>query len=160
MKKIITLVSIIALFSSCEDVREESSNVMNERAVVVTTLYSPSEHHTDITPTAFDHGILVGTDYNGNQGIRLSKNLQITSTTIPEKYGVVFQCQHGTFTIEGSDQKYRILSQKLIRSVGDTVNILYKEQYSVTYEKKDGLTREIRRVLRKLDFVDAQITKK
>ena len=160
MKKIITLLSIVAFLSSCEDVREESSNVMNEKATVVTLIYSPSEHHTDITPTAFSHGDLVGTDYNGNSGIRLSKNLQITSTTIPEKYGVVFQCQHGTITVEGSDQKYRILSQKLQGSIGDTVSILYKEQYSVTYEKKDGLTREIRRVLRKLDFVDAQLTKK
>ncbi len=158
MKKIITLLGIAALFASCQDIRTESSDTMYEKATIVTLIYSPSEHKTEITQTAFgSKGMGIGTDWNGNTGIKISKNYQITSTTIPEKYGVVFQCQHGTFTVEGSDQKYKVLSQKLSKEVGDTVNILYKEQYLVTYEKdKDGKSKEVSRVLKKLDFIDAQ----
>lgn len=179
MKKIILSLAIVATLTNCTDVRTETSELKHETAVVVTMIYSPSEHKTEITRTAYNdinaNSLLdeddnlglspimnTGTDYNGNQGIKISKNHQITSTTIPEKYGVVFQCQHGTFTIEGSEQKHRVLYHKLYNSTRDTVDILYKEQYFVTYEedKKTGKDVETKRVLNKLDFIDAQILKK
>lgn len=163
MKKLILALPLIALFS-CTDVRTESSELLHEKAVIVTMIYSPSEHKTEITKTASKsfNSDMTGTDWNGNEGVRISKNHQITTTVIPEKYGVVFQCQHGTFTIEGSEQKHQVLYHKLYNSIRDTVDILYKEQYLVTYEEDKATKKsvETKRVLNKLDFIDAQIIKK
>lgn len=160
MKKLI-LISIMALMiAGCDDIRIEYSDTLHEKAVVVTLIYSPSQHNTELTNTMYNvdgKDGMIGTDWNGNTGIRVGKNLQITSTTIPEKYGVVFQCQHGTFTIEGSDQKYKILHDKLANSIRDTVDILYKEEFRVKYEDKNGQTVETSRTLNDMDFLDAQI---
>jgi hypothetical protein len=179
MKKIFLSLAIAATLTNCTDVRTETSELKHEKSTVVTLIYSPSKHETKITRTAYndlntnslldeddDFGLSpivnTGTDYDGNQGIKISKNHQITNTTIPEKYGVVFQCEHGTFTVEGSEQKHRVLYHKLYNSTRDTVDILYKEQYFVTYEedKATGKKVETKRVLNKLDFIDAQILKK
>lgn len=166
MKNSILIVCSLVLLNSCSDVRTETSTLLHEDAVVVTTIYSPSQHNTEITRTAYDHGsgddyIQTGTDYNGNTGIKIGENVQITHTTVPEKYGVVFQCSHGTFSIEGSETKHKILYDKLNRSIGDTVDVMYKEMYNVTYEKPEGskVAVETKRELYKLDFIDAQIKK-
>lgn len=155
MKKVLLFGSLLAL-ASCADTEIQETPVLKEKAVVVTTLYSPSRHDTRVTQTAFDHGGVMGTDYNGNSGVKISKNMQITTTTIPEKYGVAFQCEHGTFTVEGEDNKYRVLHNKLSSSVGDTVTVLYKEQYKLTYEKINGVRTLVKRELYDLDFIDAQ----
>ena len=151
MKKMLSVFAIasIALLSSCNDTEIQSSGVLKEKAVVVTLIHSPSEHHTNVTQTAFDQGGLMGTDYNG-------KDLQITTTTIPEKFGVAFQCEHGTFTVEGSETKHKVLYDKFYREVGDTVTILYKEEYLLTYETKNKERVLVKKELRRLDFVDAQ----
>lgn len=160
MKKVLSVLALasIVLLSSCEDTEIETSGILKEKAVVVTLIHSPSEHHTNLTTTAYDHGedSFTGTDYNGNTGFKVSKNLQVTTTTIPEKFGVAFQCEHGTFTVEGSETKHKMLYDKLYREVGDTVTILYKEQYLLTYETKDKVRTLVKRELRRLDFVDAQ----
>lgn len=165
MKKLLMFLPILFfVFSGCIHTETEYSDVLHEKAVIVTLIYSPSEHKTELTNTAFSTNgdNMVGTDWNGNTGLRISKNYQLTSTTIPEKYGVVFQCQHGTFTVEGSDQKDRILHDKLHGNIKDTVEILYKEQYLVTYDDKDkdGKEEVVSKVLKRLDFVDAQVIKK
>lgn len=180
MKKSLFILVIISLFISCQDIRTETSEVMHEKAVVVTSIYSPSEHKVEIKRTAYDNfnalsgtdgvldedddillnvGIKTGVDFDGNEGIKVSKNHQITSTTIPEKFGIVFQCNHSTFSIEGSEQKHRILYNKLMRNINDTVDVIYKEVYTVTYEDKDGKKVETSRVLTKFDFIDAQLLK-
>lgn len=181
MKKLILILSTILLFASCTDVRTEYSPVLHEKAVVVALIYSPSEHKTELKRTAYntnntygtnnsvldDDGsvpdlIQTGIDHDGNEGIKVGKNHQITTTTIPEKYGVVFQCEHGTFTIEGSEQKHRVLYHKLYNNVRDTTDILYKEEYRVTYEEDKQTQKKVetQRVLNKLDFIDAQLIKK
>lgn len=144
------------LFVGCQDVRIESSETLKEKAVIITLIHSPSEHHTDLTQTAFKTGVM-GTDFDGNTGIHVGGGMQITSTTIPEKFGVAFQCKHGTFTIEGSETKHQVLYNKLMKNVGDTINILYQEQYRVVYEEnKEGKKVVTSRELYKLDFIDAQ----
>lgn len=166
----------LSVLSSCTDVRTEYSETLHEDAVVVTLIYSPSEHRTEITRTAYDNNgifdddedddfglfnsVRTGTDYDGNEGIKISKNRQITSTTIPERHGV-FQCSHSTFTIEGTKPKYKVLYSKLYNSIRDTVDILYREEYRVTYEKKEGSDEKVQtqKILSKLDFIDAQIKK-
>lgn len=179
MKKSLLILAIVSLFISCQDIRTETSELLHEKAVIVTSIYSPSEHKVEIKRTAYDNSnvlnnlsdeddddlllnsgiIKTGVDYDGNEGIKVGKNHQITSTTIPEKYGVVFQCKHSTFSIEGSEQKHRILYNKLMRNINDTVDVIYKEVYTVTYEEKDGKKVETSRVLTKFDFIDAQILK-
>lgn len=166
MKKLF-LISIVSLFLfSCNDTKLEKSETLHEKAVIVNVLYSPSQHNTEITRTAYHDpmgqdfgGISYGVDYNGNSGIKVGKNMQITSTTIPEKYGVVFQCEHGTFSIDGSNPKYKILYDKLNRNVGDTVDVLYQEEYLLTFETKNDVRTQVSRVLNRLDFIDAQLIK-
>jgi hypothetical protein len=165
MKKLFLFSIVTALIAGCSNAKTEYSDVLHEKAVIVTLIYSPSEHRTEITETVMDdfNSPLHGTDWNGNKGIKLGEidgsQIQLTSTTIPEKYGVVLQCQHGTFTVEGSKPKHKILYQKLQRNVGDTVDVLYKEAYSVTYDKNDK-SKVLSRQLIDMDFVDAQLIKK
>ena len=164
MKKIILLIFPLILLSGCIHTETEHSGVLHEQATIVTLIYSPSEHKTELTNTAYstNNDDLIGTDWDGNTGIKISDNYQITSTTIPEKYGVVFQCQHGTFTVEGSEQKHKVLYDKLRSNIKDTVDVLYKEKYLVTYDDKDkdGKDEVVSRILQGLDFIDAQCIKK
>jgi hypothetical protein len=161
MKKLLLLSTAILFLVGCSNTKTEYSEVLHEKAVIVTLIYSPSEHRTELTNTAFNTNDddIIGTDWNGDLGIKVSKNYQLTSTTIPEKYGVVFQCQHGTFTVEGSEQKHKILYNKLKKNVGDTTNVIYKEEYLVTYDDKDE-KKVVSRQLTGMDFVDAQLLKK
>jgi hypothetical protein len=155
MKNLFLILATIALVG-CKDTEMLTTGILKEKAVVVTLIHSPSEHNTELTQTAFHNGDIMGTDINGNQGIKVGKNMQLTTTEIPERFGVAFQCEHGTFTIEGSESKHRVLYNKLSREVGDTVTILYKEIYMLTYETKDKERKLISKVLTKLDFIDAQ----
>lgn len=158
MRNLILTITLVTLIG-CKETKIEVSETLSEKATVIALMYSPSEHHTDIEYTVADVGGVAGFDYNGNIGLKVGRDIQITSTTIPEKYGVAFQCAHGTFTIDGDEPKYRVLYQKLLGSTGDTVNILYQEHYLVTYKEKENDTdpKEVEsRVLIKLDFIDAQ----
>jgi len=160
MKKILLFLSLtlsLTSFFGCDDVRTETSNILKERAIVVTLIHSPSEHNTELTSTMYHNdNSIIGTDWNANSGIKLGRGVQLTSTTIPEKFGVAFQCQHGTFTVEGSETKHRVLYDKLSPMIGDTVSVMYKEIYTVTYQKVNSKDSVISRVLSKLDFIDAQ----
>lgn len=155
MKQLLFL-SLLILASCGPSVKTESSDTMSEKAIVITTIHSPSEHHTELTPTMAGYNSAMGVDYDGNTGIRVGETFQITSTTIPEKFGVAFQCQHGTFTVEGSETKHKILYDKCQKFVGDTMTILYKEMYHVTYQKKNDSLVPFKRELFKMDFIDAQ----
>ena len=173
MKKVLVVLSIIALgflASSCGTQREKSGN-LHEKAIIVSMIYSPSIHETHLASTAMKvggkHGGL-GVDYNGNEGMRIGKHMQITSTTVPEQFGVVFQCQHGTFTIQGPGivndntiSKHKILYDKLNGHIRDTVDVIYQEIYDVTYDKDKttGKQVETSRVLVDMDFIDAQLLK-
>lgn len=172
MKRVLLVLSVFVLglfLTSCGPERERSGN-LHEKAVIVSMIYSPSIHETKLTSTAMGVGGKyggMGVDYNGNEGMRVGKHMQITSTTVPEQYGVVFQCQHGTFTIQGPGtindntiSKHKILYDKLNGHIRDTVDVIYKEIYDVTYDKdKSGKKVEISRVLVDLDFIDAQLLK-
>lgn len=159
MKKLLFAILSVMLLTSCADTEIETTNILKEKAVVVTLIHSPSEHYTDVTTTMYNHGkgSLTGTDYNGNTGVRIGKNVQLTTTTIPEKFGVAFQCEHGTFTVEGSETKHKVLYDKLYRAVNDTVIILYKEKYLLTYDTKNDKRELVKRELIRLDFIDAQL---
>lgn len=153
---------IALVLFSCSNTKTEYSPILHEQAVVVALIYSPSEHHTNLGTTMMDdfNNPMGGVDMNGNHGIKIGGGMQISESNIPEKYGVAFQCQHGTFTVEGSEVKHKVLYNKL--HVKDTVDVMYKEEYRVTYKKNDktGQKEVVNRVLNDLDFIDAQIVKK
>lgn len=167
MKKVFLVISVFVMgmfLMSCGPTREHSNN-MTEQATIISSIYSPSQHETHVGTTMMRdlNNPLGGVDMNGDHGIVVGKvngqTVQISESTIPEKFGIVFQCQHGTFTIEGSAQKYKILYDKLKDHVKDTVNVIYQEIYDVTYEKQNGKQVETKRVLVDLDFIDAQLLK-
>lgn len=113
----------------------EFSNVMIEPAVVVETVFTPSIHQSNID-------------------IGLTTNLDLSFTprsiNVPEKYAVVFQCDHGKFIIERKE-----LWDKL--KVGDKVVVSYREVYNVlsTDKDRDGV-RESSVSLVDYDFVSAK----
>ena len=148
------------LAGACKDVRTEKSAVLHEDAVVAARIYTPSTHDTQIGFKAFN---MVGSgagslsmDYDGNMGVGIGNGLQISSVTVPENYGVLFQCQHGNFTSQGPDARHQILYQQL--HDGQKVDVLYQEIYQATYDdtNDDGKKELLERVLVDFDFLDAQ----
>ncbi len=123
--------------------KEESSEILNEPAVVSEVVYNPSKHGSGMGPTI---------SLSGKVG------MAFTSVTIPEKYAVVFKCQHGKFIIEGEDQRHKDLWGRFDQ--GDSVRVSYKEMYQSEYhhfpsksQKQDSL---VKRTLVDFDFIDAK----
>ena len=133
----------ISLFTACKEVKTEISDVLHEDGKVVDLVYSPSNHGTGIGPTV---------DLTGDGGMGIA----VTSVDIPEKYAVVFRCQHGKFIIEGTDEKYKNLWSRLEEN--QEVDITYRERYKITYDDidNDGKKEPIEKRLIKYDFLDAQ----
>ena len=132
------LAGSLALNGCSDYTKNEQSEVLHEKGKVVTTLYSKEHNSSDV-------GV----------GITTGGDLAITSTSvnIPETWGVVFRCEHkNKFPIHGSDEKYKKLWEKL--DEGDSVNIAYKENYLVKYERKTG--KVISKELIDYDFIDAK----
>lgn len=130
MKRLLALTALVAL-AACQDVREETSDTLTEQGKVETLVYSPGFHKSDVN---------VGIDFDGNL------TFTPTSVTVPDRYGVVFSCEHGhKFYIERREL-YERLTQ------GQEVTIYYKEIYRCRYE--DDVLQE--RVLVDYDFLDAK----
>ena len=131
------------LLTGCKETKTELSDILHEDAVVSETVYSPSRHGSDISPTY---------DLTGDGGVGFA----ITSVSIPEKYAVVFKCQHGKFIVEGTDKAHRDLWQRL--EEGKKVDVSYKEIYKAVYDDVDGDGEKdlLSRDLVDRDFLDAQ----
>lgn len=115
------------LLAACE--KYEYSETLTEQATVDDVVFAPSQHGSS-------SGIAI--DGNGRAGPTFS------SVSIPEKYAIVFRCQHGKFVVQGEGEKYRLLWERLHR--GQCVDVTYREEYVV---REDG------RVLTGYDFLDA-----
>lgn len=108
--------------------RTEYSSELTENGTVHDTAFIPKGHGSDLVLVPDSEG-----------GVSLSH----VSVNIPERYAIVFKCQHGKFVIEG--EKAKALYQKLDR--GDSVLIKYREVYRITKTETN---------LVDLDFVDAE----
>ncbi len=151
MKKIIVLLLLAVSFLGCEYNKTVTSDIMSEDAVVIHKLYSPSEHSTSVSPKLMSiggSGSPVGIGMDG-PGISMG-GLVISDTEVPEKWGIVFKCNHGSFTIDGSTKPYKELYDMF--NENDNVTINYREVYRERYTSKDSL---LSRVLVDLDFIDA-----
>lgn len=139
--------------SGCKEVKTETSDVLHEDATIVTRIHSPSTHKTELSPRL----VKVGSGFGiSEHGVGPSfGGIVITCSTVHEKYGAVFKCQHGTFTSQGSDERHKNLYDKL--QDGQEVDVTYKEIYRTTYKDTDGDGKKdlIERVLIGFDFLDA-----
>ena len=131
---------VIGTFSGCEQkriTRREISDILHEDAMVTETIYMPRRH-----------GSATGVDFN--------LNVTFSDVDIPEKYALVFKCQHGKFVIEGKGDRYKQLWSRFTQ--GDLADVEYKESYISVYEDKDGDGKKdlVERRLVDYDFIDAQ----
>ncbi len=140
MKNIINYTfGIIAIFTliGCGDIDKiEYGPVLTEEGEIYETAYVPAGHGSDIA---------VG--YNtGDQG-----GLSITpiSVDIPERYAVVFKCQHGKFVIDGN--KGEALYKRFEK--GDRCTITYREIIRIGMKDYE----EVSRTVYDLDFIDAKL---
>lgn len=134
-KLVIAGMAIVFLLQGCVREVTEYSPELTEEATVVDVVYVPSRHGDGVGPT-------VGS--NGEVG------LAFTSVDIPEKYAVVFECQHGKFIIEHNQEKTKELWQRLHRD--QKVTVTYREEYRAKYDGE----KLIERRLHKYDFIDAK----
>ncbi|MBI1957504.1 MAG: hypothetical protein HYS44_03570 [Candidatus Niyogibacteria bacterium] len=134
---------------ACKRTREEYSPVMHESGTVLQAVYTPSTHRTELGVTAFETGPL-GMDYSGNPGISLGNGMQISQVTVPEKFAIVFRCEHGEFIITRKD-----VYEQLKNFQGRAVDIEYREVYRVVYEEQDGKEQVLDRKLVDYDFIRA-----
>jgi len=142
----------------CKEIKTETSGVLHEDATVVNKIYTPSVHQAELNPTISKVGSSFGMS---GDGVGMSfGGMTITESTVPEKYGAVFKCKHGTFISQGSDKRHKNLYNKL--QEGQEVDVTYKESYRATYDDidDDGKKDLIERVLIKFDFLDANPKKK
>lgn len=127
----------------------EFSPVLEEDAVVVDLVYTPSQHGSGV-------GVGPSIDMTGEGGLGIA--IVPVSVDIPEKYAIVFKCQHGKFIIECNTPERKALWQKL--DEGQKVRVQYKEVYKVTYliykdENKRKVKELVAKNLKKYDFLTA-----
>lgn len=138
MKKTFFILTVaLMLATACDIPKTEYSDVMTEKGTVFDTTYIPKGHGKD-TAIGFSHSA-----NGGNGGITITP----VDIKIPERFAVVFKCQHGKFVIDG--KKAKDLYSRL--DPGDEVVIKYREVYKVTSNGKS---------LVDLDFIDATKTEK
>lgn len=138
---------IVLLLIGCQEVKREFSDTLHEDAVIIETVYTPSRHNSELGLTLIKTGP-IGMDFGGNFGIRLGSGLQISSVTVPEKFAIVFKCQHGQFIITRKE-----VYEKLKNHKGKAVDVAYREIYRTTYETKSGKKQVVERVLVDYNFL-------
>lgn len=110
------IVAVAFLFlASCYET--ETSEVLEEQAQVINTVYVPA--HEDTVPS-------VSVDADGGVSV------DIDTVDVPPFWSITFKCQHGQFTVTGSkaQEMYNRLKS------GDNVWVYYKEVFYK--EEKDG----------------------
>lgn len=128
MLKVLLAVACVFL-TACD--KFDYGHELTESAVVEDLVFAPSQHGS---------GSGFALDGKGRVGPAF------TSIDIPQKYAVVFHCQHGKFVIQGEGERYQKLWSSFSR--GDAATIRHREQYRLNH--KDGT-----RTLVRYDFIGA-----
>lgn len=128
--------NITILLVGCQEVKQEFSETLHEDAVIENVVYTPSKHESQIKLSA-GGGIMMG-------GIRIAR------VTVPEKFAVVFRCQHGQFIITRKE-----VYEKFKDHNGEMVDVAYRKVYMTTYDRKDGEKQIVANELVDYDFLDA-----
>lgn len=128
------LLFVVLLLAGCRKI-VESDNLYEDARVI----------HTDHIPSHTSVSFVPVVDADGN----ISTELDIDET--PPKWIVVFDCQHGGFTLEGGPgSKAQTMYRRFLE--GDNVIVTYRMQELV--EEKDGV--EVGRTFHDWRFVDAR----
>jgi hypothetical protein len=127
---------------------KEYSDELHEDATIVMTTFTPSSHDTKFEPSFGGSGSL-GYGPSG-VGFRVGKHWQITTVTVPEKFGTIFRCKHGEFTV-GRKEIY----DRFKNFAGKVADVSYREVYETVYETKDGERKMVSRSLVDYDFLNA-----
>lgn len=118
MKKwifLVCLLAIISIVAGCREKRE--SGVLHESATVRELIFTPEQH-----------GSGIGVGYNtgkGGGGVVSPIVIDVKAT-----YGVLFQCRHGNFVVQGDDEFHENLWKRMRK--GERVIVSYKETYWVS----------------------------
>lgn len=127
----------MSLLSACA---KTSTATLSEPAVIEQLTYVPGGTATGI-------GYAFG-DARGNGGGPV-----VTSTSIPDRYGVVLHCKHGKFVLRpDGDNAERIFQQF---KTGDSINVVYIE----TYEHTTVNGQDVRELV-KMDFLSASLRRR
>ena len=131
--KYIWLLTLMILFVGCNSKWERiTSDTLHEDAIVLEKIFTPSRHETKMSPALIDGG-MIGIGIHGG-GFNCN-GIVITNSTVPEIFGILFKCKHGTFTSQGSDERHKQLYMKLEK--GDKVDVTYKEMFNIYLERRD-----------------------
>ncbi|MBI3956597.1 MAG: hypothetical protein HY340_01270 [Candidatus Kerfeldbacteria bacterium] len=150
MRIVMALLAAMALSGCGKQIVQETSAELHEDAIIANAVHTPSDHRVGLGMTAFDLDDNIGFDMSGNMGLKLGGGLQVSSSTVPEKFAVVFRCPHGEFIIER-----REIYERLHNCTGHTADISYREVYRTTKERRDGEWTVSDRVLVDFDFLNA-----
>ncbi|MDQ2932854.1 MAG: hypothetical protein M3Q80_00545 [bacterium] len=138
IKNLILALTVLCLLG-CKKTTTVYSEVKKENATVVDLVYMPSNHGSGVGPT-------MSTTMNGDPQVGIA----VTTVSIPEKYAVVFECQHGKFVIQSDQKQTKALYQKLRRD--QKVEVAYREIYEIVKEKDQVVSKEFI----EYDFIDAK----
>jgi len=137
------LLSLLLLACSLSEHEVSFSQEMQEPATIVDLVFTPKRHTSTISTSLDSHF-----------------NVQVVpvSIRIPERYAVVFQCQHGKFVIDREP-----IAEEMWRAfrVNQKVTVYYREEYldryRVTRKWYGGLVERklIERQLRDYYFIQA-----
>jgi len=144
----------LGALTGCKEIKTETSGVLHEDATVVTRIHTPSTHESSVSPRIMKIGEGFGVGMDGHAGLSMG-GMVFSSSEVPEVYGVVFKCQHGSFTSQGPDERHKKLYDKLHDN--QEVDVAYKEIFRATYSdtNHDGKNKLVERVLTGFDFLDA-----
>jgi hypothetical protein len=161
MNKFLTVLITIAIFTGCY--KTEYSGTLSEKGKVADCFYTAAQvtHTRSVTVTNNNNNLYNNydddnyyTSYSGNNYGKRQRNsgpqvyYNDAINEIPAKYGVMFECEHGTkFVIEGTKAKHKSLWQRMKKD--STVTIFYREIYHV--DTKTG-----QKTLFDYDFLDAK----
>lgn len=120
------IIAALAALLLCSCYKTEYGPVQSEPGTVKQLTYVPAGHGS---------GTGVGFSASGNAVVTMN------SVDIPARYGIVFECQHGTFAVDGHEKLWKQLRE------GQEVTIRYRVEYRVT---DDG------RYAHDLDFLGAE----
>lgn len=122
----------------CESYEIKSSDILSETAIVRDVIFQPSQHGSTSS---------LGMNMDGDL------TMHTGSIDVPEKYSVVFECQHGKFIISGSGEYYKKLLSKM--HVNQSVDVKYREVHKIINKKTNKRGGPYEDHLIKYDFLDA-----
>lgn len=120
---------LCGLLVGCNWPKRENGPALTEQGEIYDTLFVPS-----------GHGRQMATGFNLGKGGGVT--IAPINVTIPERYAIVFKCQHGKFVIDGDQGKE--LYERF--SKGEQVTIFYNEVFRITKESTNMVD---------LHFIDA-----